>query len=107
MKNKYYIEYTADFSNTFLLWYAPWNEKVPDSFQRITRKEAEHKAVQERWARKNDSSFAGYGSAYIWPYPIPDYYLSNDWIAKDDNYTWIDRYNVHIIYDLPNCYKYD
>ena len=85
---KYYIRYWRDFANTFTLCYCETPEEeaaaVAAGFERITRKEAERKCSGERWARKNDPAFSGYGDIDIrpWRYIIdasnnntnPDYY---------------------------------
>ena len=48
MKRSYYIVYYRDFRNTYNLFHAPANFKVPEHWERIHRKKAEHLAREGR-----------------------------------------------------------
>lgn len=67
MKKCYFVEYYLNFGNTYNLWWADSNCTVPDSFERISRKEAIKLCIEERQRRKYDSAFSGYASSYIRP----------------------------------------
>ena len=60
--NYYYIHYYRDFANTYDLYHAPKGVRVPEKWERISRKEALHKA------RNAD----GFGSRYILPHDLGD-----------------------------------
>lgn len=62
MKNYYYIEYTNNFGNTYNLYYARYDVKVPETLARINRDEAIQKC---RDARIDETGFA---STYILPF---------------------------------------
>lgn len=67
---KYYISYWRDFGNTYdLMWTdSPEMEKqLPANAERISRKEAIEKCLEELTARKNDPAFSGYASAAVYP----------------------------------------
>ncbi len=70
MKRSYYIERTADFGNTYNLFHAPADFKAPDSWERITRKQAEQLARAERSRRRDDPAFAGFASSVILPHEL-------------------------------------
>lgn len=69
---KYYIRYWRDFANTYDLCYCETLEEekraVSAGFERITRKEAERKCANERFTRKYDPAFSGYGDIDIKPW---------------------------------------
>lgn len=62
----YYIE-RGDFANVYRLYHAPTDFTPPATWERITRKQAEHYAARERERRRTDSAFSGYADAYIYP----------------------------------------
>lgn len=68
----YFINYWRDFGNTYNLCYCESKEEeaaaVAAGYERITRKEAERKCSNERWARKHDRNFSGYGDDSITPW---------------------------------------
>lgn len=70
----FYIRYPRDFANEYDLCYCESAEEQAAAekagFERITRKEAERKCAAEKWARKNDQAFSGYGSSSILPYSL-------------------------------------
>lgn len=70
MKRSYYIEYTADFGNTYNLFHAPADFKAPESWERITRKKAEQLARDERSRRRDDPAFSGFASSCILPHDL-------------------------------------
>ena len=74
---KYYIRYWANFGNTFNLLYVDdaMDIKIPDNWERITRKEALSLARNERTLRKSDPNFAYYGDAEIYP---ANYHFDDD-----------------------------
>ena len=70
MKRAYYIEYTADFGNTYNLFHAPADFNAPESWERITRKKAEQLARDERNRRRDDPAFSGFASSLILPHDL-------------------------------------
>ena len=70
MKTAYYVQYYMGFANTYNLCHAPVGEELPSDWERITRKEAERLCAQERYARKHNQAFSGYGDSYIYPYDL-------------------------------------
>lgn len=66
---RYYIRYPRNFANEFDLRYVDSaeaeQEAIRQGYERITKKQAIEKCRAERWARKNDPAFSGYGSAII------------------------------------------
>lgn len=69
---KYYINYYRDFGNTFNLYCAETAADVAiiesgelGDCERITLKNALKKISQEKYARKFDPAFSGYGSVEI------------------------------------------
>lgn len=66
---KYYVDFGKEnFGNRYSLFYTVANESVPETAERITRKEAITYARAERARRKNDSAFSGYADTYIYPF---------------------------------------
>lgn len=70
---QYFIKYPRNFNNEYSLRWAEKNsaeaaEAIESGYEPITRKAAIEKCSAERWARKNDQSFSGYGNAIIMPY---------------------------------------
>lgn len=73
---KYYVNYYRNFANTYNLYYAETEEQLtnlPQTAERITRKEAERLARAESNRRKFDSSCSGYADEYIYPADYPAY----------------------------------
>ena len=65
-KKKYFIKYTRNFLNEYdLVW--TYKNTVP-GYERITRKDAIRKCVEERNRRKYDVNMSGYAPAYIVEY---------------------------------------
>ena len=68
----YYIRYPRDFANEYDLCYCEnkdeENAAVAAGYERITRKEAERKCRNEKWARQHDQAFSGYGDDTIVPW---------------------------------------
>lgn len=72
MKN-YYIKY-GRFANEYTIVHVEntdvaskkWLEN--SEYTRISYRDAIKKCAAERWARKNDPFFSGYGTAYIMPW---------------------------------------
>jgi len=66
---KYYIRYPRNFGNEYDLRFVDGVDDelraIEQGYERITKKEALEKCRAERWARKNDPAFSGYGSAII------------------------------------------
>lgn len=66
---KYYIKYPRNFGNEYDLRFVDGLDDelraIEQGYERITKKEALEKCRAERWARKNDPAFSGYGSAII------------------------------------------
>ena len=66
---KYYIRYPRNFGNEYDLRYVDGVDDelraIEQGYERITKKEALEKCRAERWARKHDQAFSGYGSAII------------------------------------------
>lgn len=58
----YYIHYYRAFANTYVLYHAPKGVQVPEEWERISRKEALHKA----------SIADSFGSSYILPHDLGD-----------------------------------
>ena len=69
---RYYVEYYADLANTYSLYYAEADAAVPETWERITRKDAERLARKERQARKFNSAFAFRADDAIYPAGYPD-----------------------------------
>lgn len=78
----YHIHYPRDFANEYSLCYCTSDEEREEAtaagYERITLKEALRKCRNERCARKQDSSFSGFGSADILPWAF---------IKKDTEYS--------------------
>jgi hypothetical protein len=72
MKTHYYIENTLGFGNTYNLYHAPADFVPPANYgwERITRKDAERKAREERRRRRDDPAFSHFASAYILPHDL-------------------------------------
>ena len=70
MKNtkKYWIKHYNDFRNTFSVRWSYDEQPKDEGYTRITRAEAIKWCKEERAARKNDPSFAGYGDTHIIPF---------------------------------------
>lgn len=69
----YYIYYPRNFSNEYdLCWvYAGSKEEkivIANGYERISLRAAIQKCRNERYARKHDQSFSGFGAAIILPY---------------------------------------
>lgn len=68
----YYIKYPRNFANEYNLCYCetPEERKAAEAagWEKITRKEAIRKCAAERWARKNDPAFSGFGDVAIAPW---------------------------------------
>ena len=65
---KYYVDFGIEkFGNRYSLFYTVANESVPETAERITRKEAIAYARAERQRRKDNPAFSGYADAYIFP----------------------------------------
>lgn len=65
---KYYIDFGVEkFGNRYSLFYTSSNESVPETAERITRKEAIAYARAERRRRVEDVQFSGYADIYIFP----------------------------------------
>lgn len=67
---QYFIKYPRNFNNEYSLRWAEKNsaeaaEAIESGYEPITRKAAIEKCRAERWARKHDQAFSGYGSAII------------------------------------------
>lgn len=77
MKNYYYVCY-GDFRNTYTVCRAPYNVKLPEKWERITRKEAERLCREERERREIDYNFAGYASS-----EIADYSEIEEWERQE------------------------
>lgn len=70
---QYFIRYPRNFGNEYSLCWAEQGSKeaaeaIKNDYCRITRKEAIEKCTSERWARKHDQAFSGFGDAIIYPY---------------------------------------
>lgn len=87
MSHKYYYVYYEGFANVYTLF---WSNKELDNdkLERITRKEAIHLCVEEKWRQKTDPAFSGYASTTIIPY---DYDYENGSLVNDSNY-WLNDY---------------
>lgn len=76
---KYYVDFGAEkFGNRYSLFYTSSNESVPETAERITRKEAIAYARAERQRRAHDVAFSGFADSYIFPFgyrPDPAIYL--------------------------------
>ena len=73
MKNatkKYWISYPRNFSNEYSLCWSGGEINAPEpgeSWQRISRKEAESKCRMESWRRRYNSAMSGYAPTLIFP----------------------------------------
>lgn len=66
---KYYVDFGAEkFGNKYSLFYTLADESVPETAERITRKEAITYARAERQRRKDDPAFSSYADIYIYPF---------------------------------------
>lgn len=66
---KYYIDFGAEkFGNRYSLFYTLSNESVPETAERITRREAIAYARAERRRRVEEMAFSGYADTYIFPF---------------------------------------
>lgn len=70
MKSYYYIKY-GNFGNVYNLYWAPADFTPPETWERISRKDAERYAAAERRRRKENPAFAYFADSYIWPV-LPD-----------------------------------
>lgn len=74
----YYIRYPRNFANEYdLVWIESTDTEsitraIEEGYSRITRKEAYRKVSVEKYARKNDQAFSGYGDAVILPFKAVD-----------------------------------
>lgn len=70
----YYIRHPRNFTNEYkLVWIESTDTEsiaraCEEGYSRITRKEAYRTVSGEKYARKNDQAFSGYGDAIILPY---------------------------------------
>ena len=65
---KYYVDFGAEkFGNRYSLFYTVANESVPETAERITRRDASAYARAERARRKTDPAFSGFADTYIFP----------------------------------------
>lgn len=67
---RYYIQYIADFANTYNLFYTDekhGEDKLPEGSERITRAQAIAKCRAEIERRKYDQMFSGFAAAEIYP----------------------------------------
>ena len=88
----YYIKYPRNFANEYSLCWVEKGSKeeqeiIEQDWDRITRKEAIEQCVTERWRRKNDQAFSGYGDAIIKPYgleldDISNYYTTDGYVYE-------------------------
>lgn len=71
------------FANEYSLVYCDSSileeQAAADGYERITRREAEQYASSERRRRKENPSFSGYATQYIYPYGVD---------ADFENYPW-------------------
>lgn len=92
---KFYIQYYADFSNTYNLAYAETEteEKMANElgYERITRKQAARLCAAENERRKHDQAFSYYASNIILPIGYDDDWR-NDRRMKQNGYI-IERAN--------------
>lgn len=79
MRRQYFIHYYRDFCNTYNLLYADTEDDlklIPKDAERITRKEAEGYARDEKQRQRHDHNFSGFADSAIFPVNAdPDY----DW----------------------------
>lgn len=70
----YFIRYPRNFANEFSLAWIDSDDKtmiekaISHGYGQITRKEAYRKAQAEKYARRVDPAFSGYGDIIITPY---------------------------------------
>lgn len=90
---KYYVHYYKDFANTYRLFYTETEKQIaslPSEAHRISRKDAERLAREERERRKYDPSFSGYADIHIFPADAPwdedDMRESKEYVL--DGYIW-------------------
>ena len=80
-KRTYHINYPRDFANEYSLCYCTSDQEREEAtaagYERITLKEAIRKCSNERYARKHDPDFSGFGSTDILPW---------SYIKKDNEY---------------------
>ena len=69
--NCYYIK-RGNFANQYGLCYTPAGQKLPEGWERITRKEASYYASQEAGRRKYNRSMSGYAPQYVLPYGMEE-----------------------------------
>jgi hypothetical protein len=87
---KYYVHYTADFANTYRLFYAETAEDyaaIPADAEPITRKAALSLARDESTRRKDEPSSAYFADAAIYPTAAGD---DVDW-ANTTRYILVNR----------------
>lgn len=79
----YYVKYIRNASNWYSLVYTETEEQselaLANGYERITRRQAEKLAAQERFRRKYDPSFAYHADADIFPFGV---------YADFNNYPW-------------------
>lgn len=92
----YYIRYPRNFANEYdLVWIESTDTEsitraLEEGFDRITRKEAYRKVSGEKYARKNDQAFSGFGGTVILPYnaanlPDLEHDIWNKYFEREDN----------------------
>lgn len=70
MRRQYFVNYYANFANTYDLMYADTQEDLdllPVGAERITRKEAESLCADENRRRKYNGNFSGCADNVIYP----------------------------------------
>ena len=67
---KFFVRY-SDYANACDLTYTT-DGSTPEGYEQITRREAESLARRESRRRKDDPSFSGYASEYIYPAGMDD-----------------------------------
>lgn len=107
----YYIRYPRNFANEYdLVWIestdaANINEAINAGYDRITRKEAFRKVSCEKYARRVDQNFSGYGDIVILPYNatrLPAIPAWDSWECYVIPAS--DAYRLHLIY---TCQSHD
>ncbi len=79
----YYVHYYRNFSNTYRLYYAAAGEMVPETLDRITRKEAFSLCRKERQRRRMDPNFSGFADTFIYPLSVEKLDIENrDWYIR-------------------------
>lgn len=102
MKN-YFIRHPRNFANEYdLVWIESndtesINRATKEGYDRITRKEAFRKVSAEKYARKHDQAFSGFGDTVILPYKaaeLPELPAYDNWCDYFER-TDIDRGTIH------------